>query len=149
MQKNERQAQIRALVESTPIERQGDFVAALAGRGIKVTQATISRDIKEMQLVKVPMTNGHYRYSLPPERQLAPQDKLRRTLQAAYLRGDVMDQFVYLVMSPGTAPAVGSLIERLDDARIFATIAGDASILLVCRGAAEAKLVLKMLDEMV
>ncbi|MFD1393613.1 arginine repressor [Lacticaseibacillus jixianensis] len=149
MQKSERQAQIRALVESTPIERQGDFVAALAARGIAVTQATISRDIKDMQLVKVPMTNGHYRYSLPPERQLAPLDKLRRTLQAAYLRGDVMDQFVYLVMSPGTAPAVGNLIEQLMDPRIFATIAGDASILLVCRGGAEAKAVLKMLDEMV
>ncbi|MFD1440018.1 MULTISPECIES: arginine repressor [Lacticaseibacillus] len=149
MQKNERQAQIRALVESTPIERQGDFVAALAARGITVTQATISRDIKEMQLVKVPMVNGHYRYSLPPERQLAPQDKLRRTLQAAYLRGDVMDQFVYLVMSPGTAPAVGNLIEHLDDQRIFATVAGDASILLVCRGAEEANQVLRMLDEMV
>ncbi len=124
-------------------------MAALAARGIAVTQATISRDIKDMQLVKVPMTNGHYRYSLPPERQLAPLDKLRRTLQAAYLRGDVMDQFVYLVMSPGTAPAVGNLIEQLMDPRIFATIAGDASILLVCRGGAEAKAVLKMLDEMV
>lgn len=149
MQKSERQEQIRALVESTPIERQGDFVAALAERGIAVTQATISRDIKEMQLVKVPMMNGHYRYSLPPERQLAPQDKLRRTLRAAYVRGDAMDQFVYLVMSPGTAPAVGNLIEHLSDHRIFATIAGDASILLVCRGADQAQAVLKMLDEMV
>ncbi|WP_179395598.1 arginine repressor [Lacticaseibacillus absianus] len=149
MQKSERQAHIRRLVEHTVIQRQGEFVTKLDALGIPVTQATISRDIKEMQLVKVPMANGQYRYSLPPEKQLAPLDKLRRTLAGAYLRGDVMAQFVHLVMSPGTAPAVGTLIDQLEDPRIFASIAGDAAILVICRGADEAESVLKMLDGMV
>ncbi|WP_125704452.1 arginine repressor [Lacticaseibacillus daqingensis] len=149
MQKNERQARIRQLVQKTIIQRQGEFVTQLAAAGIPVTQATISRDIKEMQLVKVPMADGQYRYSLPPEKQLAPLDKLRRTLAGAYLRGECMDQFVHVVMSPGTAPAIGNLIDQLEDPRIFATIAGDAAILIICRGAEQAAAVLQSLDEMV
>ncbi|WP_262316257.1 arginine repressor [Lacticaseibacillus parakribbianus] len=149
MQKSERQAHIRQLVETSVIERQGEFVEKLKALGIPVTQATISRDIKEMQLVKVPEANGAYRYALPKEMQLAPLDKLRRTMVGAYLRGDVLDRFVHLVMTPGTAPAVGNLIDQLEDPRVFATIAGDAAILVICRTAAAAQALLAELDEMV
>ena len=95
MQKNERQAYIRQLIKEQIIERQSDFVTALEARGVPVTQATISRDIKDMQLVKVPTTDGRYRYSMPLEKQLSPLDKLQRTLAAAYRSGDQMDQFVH------------------------------------------------------
>ncbi|MCI1985626.1 MAG: ArgR family transcriptional regulator [Lactobacillus sp.] len=149
MQKSERQAYIRQLIQDQVIERQSDFVTALEGQGVPVTQATISRDIKDMQLVKVPMPNGRYRYSMPPEKQLAPLDKLRRTMAASYRHGDTMDQFVHLVMNPGTAPAVGNLIDQLEDQRIFATIAGDAAILIVCRSVEAAGSVLEMFDAMV
>lgn len=149
MQKNERQAYLKQLIKDQVIERQSDFVTALEADGVPVTQATISRDIKDMQLVKVPTTGGRYRYSLPLEKQLSPLDKLRRTLAAAYRHGDRMDQFVHLVMNPGTAPAVGNLIDQLHDQRIFATIAGDAAILIVCRGTSQAKEVLEMIDAMV
>ncbi|WP_225047533.1 arginine repressor [Lacticaseibacillus kribbianus] len=149
MQKSERQAHIRQLVETSVIERQGEFVAKLKALGIPVTQATISRDIKEMQLVKVPEPSGAYRYALPPEKQLAPLDKLRRTLVGAFVRGDAMDRFVHLVMTPGTAPAVGNLIDQLEDARVFATIAGDAAILVICRTPEAAAAFLAELEEMV
>ncbi|MFD1484346.1 arginine repressor [Lacticaseibacillus baoqingensis] len=149
MQKSERQAYIRQLIQDEVIERQSDFVTALEALDVPVTQATISRDIKDMQLVKVPMPNGHYRYSMPPEKQLAPLDKLRRTIAASFRHGDKMDQFVHLVMNPGTAPAVGNLIDQLEDQRIFATIAGDAAILIVCRSAEAAASVLDMFNAMV
>ncbi|WP_390404744.1 arginine repressor [Lacticaseibacillus jixiensis] len=149
MQKNERQAYIRQLIQDQIIERQSDFVTALEKRGVPVTQATISRDIKDMQLVKVPTHDGRYRYSMPEEKQLAPLDKLRRTLAAEFRRGDMMDQFVHLVMNPGTAPAVGNLIDQLQDQRIFATIAGDGAILIVCRSKADASSVLDMITAMV
>lgn len=149
MQKSERQARIRKLIQDNVVERQSDFVDLLTAQGIPVTQATVSRDIKELQLVKVPMINGHYRYSMPPEKQLAPLDKLRRTLSASYRHGATMDKFVNLVMDPGTAPAVGTLIEQLADERIFAVVAGDASILVVCHSDEDAEAVLQMIDGMV
>lgn len=149
MQKNARQALIRELIETTVIERQSDFVTQLAKQGHTVTQATISRDIKEMQLVKVPMANGHDRYALAQTRLLSPLDKLQRTFVTAYLHGEKQDQFVHLAMVPGTGPAVGDLIEQLQDERVFATMTDDNGVLIICRSAEGATSLLKELDEMV
>ena len=77
MRKAERQQYLRQLMNQHSIERQEDFVSLLDGQGIKVTQATISRDIKEMQLVKVPSIGGGYHYSLPVQKQLDTQKKLQ------------------------------------------------------------------------
>lgn len=149
MRKRERQATIQRLIQSEPIERQEDLVARLTEMKIPVTQATISRDIKEMQLVKIPAGEGRYRYSMPAEKQLPATDKLRRTLVTAMKWGEAMDNFVHLALLPGTAAAVETLIEQLDDRRIFATISGDASILIICRSAQYATDVLAELEAMV
>ena len=61
MRKRERQATIQRLIQDEPIERQEDLVARLNELQIPVTQATISRDIKDMQLIKVPAANAHHR----------------------------------------------------------------------------------------
>jgi transcriptional regulator of arginine metabolism len=149
MRKRERQATIQRLIRDEPIERQEDLVARLNDLNIPVTQATISRDIKEMQLIKVPAGEGHYRYSMPVEKQLPATDKLKRTLVTAMKWGEAMDNFVHLALLPGTAAAVETLIEQLDDQRIFATISGDASILIICRSAQYASAVLSELEAMV
>ncbi|BAN74654.1 MULTISPECIES: arginine repressor [Lacticaseibacillus] len=149
MRKRERQAIIQRLIRDEPIERQEDLVARLNDLNIPVTQATISRDIKEMQLIKVPAGEGHYRYSMPVEKQLPATDKLKRTLVTAMKWGEAMDNFVHLALLPGTAAAVETLIEQLDDQRIFATISGDASILIICRSAQYASAVLSELEAMV
>lgn len=149
MRKRERQATIQRLIQDEPIERQEDLVARLNELHIPVTQATISRDIKDMQLIKVPAGEGHYRYSMPVEKQLPATDKLRRTLITAMKWGEAMDNFIHLALLPGTAAAVETLIEQLDDQRIFATISGDASILIICRSAKYATAVLAELEAMV
>ena len=149
MKKQERQAHIKRLIEAEVIERQSDFVTRLTEQKIPVTQATISRDIKEMQLVKVPMADGRYRYSLPVAKQLSPLDKLRRTLLGAFRSIDVMDRFIAMNLAPGTAPAVGHLIEQLEDSRVFATIVDDATILILCRGEAAATQLAEMLEGLV
>lgn len=70
MRKKERQRLIKQLLTSNNIQRQEDFVSLLEDQGIKVTQATVSRDIKDMQLVKVPSVTGGYRYSLPTQKNI-------------------------------------------------------------------------------
>lgn len=69
MRKKERQRLIKQLLVSNDIQRQEDFVSLLSEQGVKVTQATVSRDIKDMQLVKVPSITGGYRYSLPTQKK--------------------------------------------------------------------------------
>ena len=131
MRKRERQATIQRLIQDEPIERQEDLVARLN------------------ELIKVPAGEGHYRYSMPAEKQLPATDKLRRTLITAMKWGEAMDNFIHLALLPGTAAAVETLIEQLDDQRIFATISGDASILIICRSAKYATAVLAELEAMV
>ena len=65
MKKSERQRHIQEIISNQYVERQEDLVKLLAKSGIRVTQATISRDIKDMQLLKVPSVGGGYHYSLP------------------------------------------------------------------------------------
>ena len=69
MKKSERQRHIQEIISNQYVERQEDLVKLLAKSGIRVTQATISRDIKDMQLLKVPSVGGGYHYSLPARRQ--------------------------------------------------------------------------------
>ncbi|KRO18579.1 arginine repressor [Lacticaseibacillus saniviri] len=149
MRKSERQRQIRRLISEQVIERQSDFVTALEAWHIPVTQATISRDIKEMQLVKLPTSDGHYRYSLPQETQLPPLEKLKRTLQGAYFSGEQLDSYVQVKLEPGTGPAIAHLFEQLNDERIFAMIPSDANILIICRTQAAAEALLHEILEIV
>ena len=67
MRKKDRHRLIIRLLNEFAIEKQEDFVEILKKHGVEVTQATISRDIKELKLVKIPAADGNYRYSLPQE----------------------------------------------------------------------------------
>ena len=115
------------------IERQEDFVSLLDSQGIKVTQATISRDIKEMQLVKVPSVGGGYHYSLPVQKQLDTQKKLRRTLNDAVISVDRQDKLVVLHVQPGNGPALSSLISQMNYDHVFCTLGDDSTVLVICR----------------
>ena len=73
-----RYTKIKEIVQSRPIETQEELAKALQEEGIEVTQATVSRDIKELMLIKVPTSDGHYRYALSPEPHGPPVPGLHR-----------------------------------------------------------------------
>ncbi|WP_056956435.1 arginine repressor [Lacticaseibacillus pantheris] len=149
MQKQARQDIIKTILNSYAVETQGQLVDLLADVGVQVTQATVSRDIKEMQLVKVPIEHGRYSYGLPPAQQVSPSEKLRRTLSGVYASIDVLDNFVNLQLVPGSGPAVATLIAAQSDGRVFAMIPADASILIICRGKEAAEELADSLQDMV
>lgn len=139
MKKKERHRLLQNLIQEYIIEKQEDFVRILEEKGIEVTQATISRDIKELQLVKVPAPTGGYRYSLPPDVQHNTSKKLERLLKDAFVSIDVQDYFLLLRTIPGNAFALGSLIDLSDFSEIFGTISGDDNVLIICRSEEQAK----------
>ncbi len=77
MNKGHRHIIIRELITSNEIDTQEDLVELLLERDVKVTQATVSRDIKELHLVKVPTQTGGYKYSLPADNSFNPHQKLK------------------------------------------------------------------------
>lgn len=133
MRKKDRHQMITQLLNEHDIKKQEDFVALLNERGVEVTQATISRDIKEMKLVKVPAQNGGYRYSMPRKADENINEKLSDLLKEAIIHVDQMEKFVHLKTYPGNASAVANLLERQFSHDLFAILDDDDSVLMITR----------------
>ncbi|QHT60451.1 transcriptional regulator ArgR [Paenibacillus lycopersici] len=131
--KSVRQMKIRELIANQIIETQEELVEALRSAGLQVTQATVSRDIKEMQLIKVPIENGRYKYSIPQETRTHSISKLKRTLSDHFLHIDFTDNLVVMKCLPGTANAIGAMIDNMEWVEVMGTICGDDTILMICR----------------
>ncbi|MEO1773055.1 MULTISPECIES: arginine repressor [Enterococcus] len=133
MRKQERHRLITRLLNEHDIKRQEDFVMVLAKEDVKVTQATISRDIKEMKLIKVPSANGGYRYSVPHKNEENLSERLNELLQEAFLSADQMEKMVVLKTLPGNASAAANLIEKYFNKKLFAVLNDDDSVLMIAR----------------
>lgn len=133
MKKRERHQLLRQLVQEETIQRQEDFVRLLKERNIEVTQATISRDMKELQLIKVPAQNGGYRYNLPPEMNYNTSKKLERLMKDAFVSVDAQREMVLIKTIPGNAFALGTLIDSANYDEVFGCVTGDDTVLVICR----------------
>ncbi|MBM7584567.1 transcriptional regulator of arginine metabolism [Bacillus pakistanensis] len=133
MNKGQRHIKIRELIANHDIETQDELVDRLKNAGFNVTQATVSRDIKELHLVKVPLMDGRYKYSLPADQRFNPLQKLKRTLTDAFVGIDGASHMLVMKTLPGNAHAIGALIDNLDWEEILGTICGDDTCLIICR----------------
>ncbi|GEN47220.1 arginine repressor [Ligilactobacillus pobuzihii] len=133
MKKHERHKLLKQLLVENTVYRQEDLVNLMAQRGIEVTQATISRDIKQLQLIKVPLNDGSYRYTLPSEKEVDTTMKLKKTLQDAFVDADIHNEMCVLKVQPGNGPTVSSLIEQVDYPEIFACISDDDTVMIFNR----------------
>ncbi|QOY36061.1 transcriptional regulator AhrC/ArgR [Anaerobacillus isosaccharinicus] len=133
MNKGQRHIKIREIIANREIETQDELVDYLKNGGFNVTQATVSRDIKELHLVKVPMQDGRYKYSLPADQRFNPLQKLKRSLMDSFVSIDHANNLIVMKTLPGNANAVGALIDNLDWNEILGTICGDDTILIICR----------------
>ncbi|WP_017472270.1 transcriptional regulator AhrC/ArgR [Amphibacillus jilinensis] len=148
MNKGQRHIKIREYITNHDVETQDELVDALRSQGYHVTQATVSRDIKELHLVKVPMSNGGYKYSLPADQRFNPLEKLKRLMRDAFIKIDKATHFLVLKTLPGNAMALGALIDNLDWDEVLGTICGDDTILIICRNEEETEKVEKQFLDM-
>ena len=115
--KSKRQALICELIEKNEIETQDELVRMLEENGMKITQATISRDIRELHLVKVVGDNGKIRYALPlEEAQISTPMAARRfsrVLQEAFVSCDTAGNLVVIHTMVGMGNAVGAALDSL------------------------------------
>ncbi|MBA4495007.1 transcriptional regulator AhrC/ArgR [Paenactinomyces guangxiensis] len=131
--KAQRHIKIREIIANLDIETQDELVEQLKKAGYNVTQATVSRDIKELRLVKVPTNNGTYKYSLPADRRFNPEQKLKRMVQESFVSIDHAENMIVMKTLPGNAHAVAALMDHLDWDEIIGTLAGDDTILIISR----------------
>ncbi|MFY0543247.1 transcriptional regulator AhrC/ArgR [Brevibacillus sp. H7] len=133
MNKGQRHIKIREIISNNEVETQDELVDRLRESGFNVTQATVSRDIKELHLIKVPLPDGRYKYSMPTEQKYNPTQKLKRMLVDSFVSMDHADHFIVLKTLSGHANAVAELIDNLPWQEIMGTISGDNTILIICR----------------
>ena len=135
---------IREIIIERAVETQEELAEALREAGFSVTQATVSRDIKEMHLMKVPAADGCYRYALPTEpSKFNPETKLQRLLNDVFVAIDSAENLIVMRTLPGNAHAVAWLFDALDWGELLGTVAGDDTILLVTRSRAAAEAVVE------
>ena len=138
--KSSRQNEIREIIAEQDIETQGQLLEALEARGVKSTQATVSRDIKELRLVKEISPSGNYRYA--PASADETSDAARRLegiFQDACLSFDYALHTVVIRTLPGLAQAVGSALDSMDHENVVGSIAGDDTVVIIMRNAATAE----------
>jgi len=133
MSKSKRHLTIKEIIKNNEIETQDGLVSHLEKSGFKVTQATVSRDIKEMHLVKIPTGDGRYKYSLPTKQRFNPIEKLKRQMIDVFVSIDHTSHFIVLKTMPGNAHSIGVVIDDLQWEEILGTICGDDTCLIICR----------------
>lgn len=132
--KGRRHALLLEAVRKGSIETQQELGEVLRGEGIEVTQATISRDIRELGLIKVPTPNGGYKYALPFDRALSDIVKqAERIFSDSVLKVDHAENLVVVRTLSGRAQAVAAALDELNWREVVGTVAGDDSILVVVR----------------
>jgi transcriptional regulator of arginine metabolism len=131
--KYNRHAKILEIIESCEIETQDELVDKLREIGMDVTQATISRDIKELRLVKVLTPDGKYRYSPIRSESGSMNDRLLIIIKEAFVSCDYANNILVVKTRPGMAQAVAASVDSLGWSEIVGTLAGDDTLIIICR----------------
>ncbi len=131
--KQERQAAIRRMLEERAVRTQDELAEALAEEGFRVTQATVSRDIKEMHLVKAPAAEGGYRYAAPEPGAHETGQRLSRLLADCVTGVEAGGQMIVVRTLSGSASAAAEALDRLGMPEIMGSIAGDNTVFLAAR----------------
>ncbi len=147
--KYSRHAKILELIEKYQIETQEELADKLKECGMDVTQATISRDIKELRLIKVMLDDEHYRYAPVSHTEGSITNKLLTIFTESFVRCDYANNIVVVRTLPGMAQASASAVDALKWPEIVGTIAGDDTILIVCRAELIAEELVNKLSKMI
>jgi len=136
--KRARHARLAALIAATPVRSQTELARLLAAEGVRVTQATLSRDLEELGATKVRGQDGTLVYAVDPG--LAPAETVRlplsRLCEDLLVSAEANGDLVVLRTPPGAAQLFASALDRAALPEVMGTIAGDDTVLVVCRALA-------------
>jgi len=138
--KSKRQEQILEIVAREDIETQNQLLEALAKRGIKSTQATLSRDIRDLHLVKELSAAGVYRYAAGSrEGVLDRNSRLRKIFRESVVEYATAQNLIVIKTLPGLADAACSTLDGMDIPNLVGSIAGDDTAFVAMKDAASAE----------
>ena len=145
MKQNARQQAILDIITQREISTQGELTALLKQEGFDATQATVSRDINELGLIKTTGTLKKFRYSI--KKQDEQIIKMSKIFKESVISFDTAMNLLVLKTFAGSANAAAAMIDRVNIPQIVATIAGDDTIIVITKSVEDVQKVLKTLKE--
>ena len=137
--KTRRHAKILEIINSNPIETQEELQAHLRQAGYNVTQATVSRDIKELRLIKTPDSTGGYRYATAKGGQEHVSAKFHSIFSDAVVRVQYAQNIVVVNCLPGMAQAACAAMDSLHWDQVIGTLAGDDTFICIATSERDAE----------
>lgn len=147
--KKVRHRQIVDIINKHDIETQEELAGYLKEAGFEVTQATVSRDIRELKLSKVPAGNGKQKYSVLKQEDVHLEDKYIRVLQDGFISMDMAQNILVVRTVSGMAMAVAAAIDSLKISEVVGCIAGDDTIMIAVRTAEDTEILMDKLHKMI
>lgn len=146
--KSVRQVAILDIIEKQDVETQEELAETLRTRGIQVTQATVSRDIKELRLLKVLSPNGAYKYATADKAENGLNERFIRMLAESMLSVAASNNLIVVKTLSGSANVAAEALDSLHWPEILGSLAGDNTILLIIRSNEEVPGVITRIQEM-
>ena len=146
--KNARQTAILSIIEQNDIETQEELAGKLRDMGIVVTQATVSRDIKELRLLKVLSGSGGYKYATADKAEHGLSERFVRMFKDSVLSVSSAGNIGVLKTLSGSANVAGEAIDSMRLPEILGTMAGDNTILVIVQNETEAAQAVKRFQDM-
>ena len=143
-----RHAKILEIIERNPIETQEELAEELKKSGYNITQATVSRDIKELKLVKVLDEKGIYKYASLKEQDSMLSERLVKVFTESVLSVDYAGNIVVIKTFSGAANAAAEALDVFDIKEVVGTIAGDNTIFILVRNPDSVETVIEKLKKM-
>lgn len=152
-EKNSRLEALRLIISSQELGSQDELLAALQKEGFQLTQATLSRDLKQLKVAKAATMGGNYVYVLPNEtmyKRVSTPSSVREMMQIpGFLSINFSGNMGVIKTRPGYASAIAWNIDRSDIPQILGTIAGDDTIFIVVREGSSKKDLIEILSKVV
>ena len=147
--KTDRQSMILEIIEKEDVDTQEQLQQRLQEQGVRCTQATISRDIKQLHLIKEPVGQGRYRYTVSSQRnRLNVADKLRTIFRESIVSVDFAQNIVVIKTMPGLANAAAAALDGMNVPYMVGTLAGDDTAFLLMRDTESARTFCEEIHEM-
>ncbi len=129
--KNTRHARILDIISKKEIETQEELVNALVLEGFKVTQATVSRDIKDLRLTKIPDDRGGYKYTSMDNADTGITPKMKQLFIQTVLNINSANNLIVIKTLAGSANTIGMVVDALKHPNVLGSVAGDDTIIVV------------------
>ncbi|MBE5759979.1 MAG: arginine repressor [Clostridiales bacterium] len=146
--KGNRQSAILEIIENNNVETQEELAGHLLERGFKVTQATISRDIKELHLIKIQDEKGFYRYSVNEIVPVVNTERLLRVFRETVINVQSAGNMIVVTTLSGSANAAAEVLDNMNIDGVVGSLAGDNTIFIVVKDNAAAHTVAGRLRQM-